>query len=170
MILTVVAITAMSSPHAGEAPVTSTDMDAEQWQTVERLLRYDAVMGKPLAPDIGFCVDSKVVGAQALLMPPADRAFASARFEAQVSQAAEGCISSASRDPGSTRFVGEIVASLMTARQRRIALETERARECLASSADVQTLKGCITKARGQALAESDWKRWVTLYEQARKQ
>ncbi|HJV74742.1 MAG TPA: hypothetical protein VJ654_11010 [Noviherbaspirillum sp.] len=164
-----VVLAAASVAHAGEVPATAIDMDTEQWQTVERLLRYDVIVGKPLAPDIGLCVDSQVDRTKALVTQPVDSATSSSRFEDQVSRAAEACISRAAQEARASRFVGEIVASLMTGRQHRIAQETERARSCLASATDVPTLKGCITKARGQELAESDWKHWVTLYEQYRK-
>lgn len=164
-----VALSAACVVHAEEASATTNDMDPEQWQTVERLLQYDAVVGKPLAPEIGFCIDRQFFGSKRPSSRSAAGAGISPRFEAQVSQAAEACISSAAQEARKSRLVGEIVASLLTARQRRIAQETERARSCLTSSSDVQTLKGCITKARGQELPESDWQRWVTQYEQSRK-
>lgn len=136
-------------------------------QFVQRLLQYELVIGKQISFDTGTCIDVQLGQRWRLLENLEQASDAWRKISEKIRFSEEYCTSS---DHSSDLRLVKNVRQAMENQLRRAAIleQFERARSCISNSVDLTSLKNCVAQACGQELSETDWKRWIVLYQKSK--
>ncbi len=132
-----------------------------------RLLQFESLLGAELSSETGLCMDAMLQSAW--LMPGGKAQEVQPLTIDRVRRAAEVC--DAATGSGDRRLAEQLRARAAHQLEAAEWLQERlpKARACLMTSVDQSTLRACLTAVLGELPSDADWRRWLTLFERAKR-
>jgi hypothetical protein len=132
-----------------------------------RLLQFEGLLGAELSSETGLCIDA--ILQSAWLIPGSKAQEVQPLTIDRVRRAAEVC--DAETGPYDRRLAEQLRARVAQQLESAEWLQERlpKARACLMTSVDQTTLHACLTAVLGEPPSDADWRRWLALFERAKR-